>query len=81
LTLAVDGRRVRIDPTTVVCWGLGPSERRGQRRVWSRFNCIAPTFRGAHAGPDVLFELRPMSAATSKILNARFSSYGPGATG
>jgi len=80
-TLAVDGRRVKIDPITVVCWGVGRSERRGQKRVWRRFNCIAPTFRGAHAGPDVLFELRPTSDATSSILNARFSSYGPGATG
>lgn len=80
-TLAVAGRRVKIDPTTVVCWGVGRSERRGGRRVWRRFNCIAPTFRGAHAGPDVLFELRPTSAATWSILKARFSSYGPSATG
>ena len=81
LRLVVDGRRVRIDPTTVVCWGAGPSERRPHARVWRSFDCIAPTFHGAQAGPDVLFELRPTGDATSRILNARFSSYGPSPSG
>jgi hypothetical protein len=75
LTPVVDGRRANVDPTTVVCWGVGPSTRRDNARVWRRFNCIAPTFRGARAGPDVLFTLAPTSEATLRILKARFSSY------
>jgi hypothetical protein len=81
LRLIVDGRRTKIDPTTLVCWGVGRPQRRGHARVWHRFDCIAPTFRGAHAGPDALFELQPTGDSTSRILNARFSSYEPGATG
>ena len=81
LALVVDGRRTRTDPTTIVCWGAGASERRGHGRVWRHFECIAPTFRGAQAVPDVLFELRPTGDTTSRILNARFSSYEPTASG
>jgi hypothetical protein len=81
LTLFVDGRRTKIDPTTVVCWGVGRPQRRGDARVWHRFDCIAPTFLGAHAGPDALFALQPTGDSTSRILNARFSSYEPSATG
>jgi hypothetical protein len=81
LNLVVERRRTRTDATTIVCWGAGPSERGAHGRVWRRFECIAPTFRGAQAGPDVLFELRPTGDTTSRILNARFSSYEPSASG
>jgi hypothetical protein len=77
-TVNAAGRQVKIDPTTVVCWGTGRSERRASARVWSRFDCIAPTFRGAEAGPDLLFVLEPTGATTFRVRNTRFSSYGGG---
>jgi hypothetical protein len=64
-----------IDPATVVCWGVGTSERRGGVRAWRRFECIAPTFRGVRAGPDVLFVLQPTGKDTFARLNTRFSRY------
>jgi hypothetical protein len=76
--VTVAGRHVTIDPTTVVCWGAGSPKQRGATRVWSRFDCIAPTFSGAHAGPDLLFVLEPTGGTTFRVRNARFSSYGGG---
>jgi hypothetical protein len=69
---------MKVDPTTVVCWGVGSSERHAMARLWRRFDCIAPTFRGPQAGPDILFVLEPTGPTTFRVLNARFSSYGGG---
>jgi hypothetical protein len=73
--LVVDGRRVRVDPAALVCWGAGSSVRRGATRLWRRFDCIAPTFHGAGAGPDLLFDLRPLGDLQFATVNARFSAY------
>jgi len=73
--LAVGGRRPTIDPASVVCWGVGPADVHAGTRRWTRFRCIAPTFRGAAAGPDVLFVLRPTGARTFSIEDERLSSY------
>jgi hypothetical protein len=77
-TVVAGARRTKIDPTTVVCWGVGTPQHRGSTQVWHRFDCIAPTFRGAQAGPDLLFVLEPTGPRTFRILDARFSSYGGG---
>jgi hypothetical protein len=74
-SLVVERRRPKIDPASVVCWGVGRSDRQGKTRVWRRFKCIAPTFRGAHAGPDILFVLQPTGRRTFAVLNERLSSY------
>jgi hypothetical protein len=74
-SLVVDGRQPKVDPASIVCWGVGHSEVRGDTRVWRRFHCIAPTFRGAEAGPDVLFVLRPTGRRTFSIIDERLSSY------
>jgi hypothetical protein len=77
-SVAVGSRQMKVDPTTVVCWGVGRPERRGTARLWRRFDCLTSTFRGARAGPDILFTLEPTGPATFRVLNARFSSYGGG---
>jgi hypothetical protein len=74
-SLVVDGQRQKIDASTVVCWGVGRGDGHDERRVWRRFRCIAPTFRGAQAGPDVLFVLQPTGRRTFTVLNQRLSSY------
>jgi hypothetical protein len=74
-SLTVDGRRPKVDPASIVCWGLGRGDRRGETPVWRRFRCIAPTFRGAEAGPDILFVLQPTGRQTFAIRNQRLSSY------
>jgi hypothetical protein len=66
------GRSIRA---SVVCWGVGRGERQDETRVWRRFRCIAPTFHGAHAGPDILFVLQPTGRRTFAVLNQRLSSY------
>jgi hypothetical protein len=77
-TVKVGGRSARVDPSTLVCWGVGAPERAGSKRAWRRFDCIAPTFRGAAAGPDLLFSVEPTGRAAYRIENARFASYGGG---
>ena len=77
-SVAVGNRQMKVDPTTVVCWGAGSPERRGTARLWRRFDCLTSTFRGAQAGPDILFTLEPTGPTTFRVLNARFSSYGDG---
>jgi hypothetical protein len=74
-SLMIAGRRPEIDPASIVCWGVGRAERRGESRVWRRFRCIAPTFRGAQAGPDILFVLQPTGRQTFQLRNQRLSSY------
>jgi hypothetical protein len=74
-SLVVEGRRRKIDPASVVCWGVGRGDGQGETQVWRRFRCIAPTFRGAHAGPDILFVLEPTGRRTFAVLNQRLSSY------
>jgi hypothetical protein len=74
-SLSVEGRRPKVDPASIVCWGMGRGDRRGETRVWRRFRCIAPTFRGAEAGPDILFVLKPTGRQTFAIRNQRLSSY------
>jgi hypothetical protein len=76
--IAVGRTPAKVDPTTVVCWGAGSPERRGTARLWHRFDCLTSTFRGAQAGPDILFTLEPTGPRTFRVLNARFSSYGGG---
>jgi hypothetical protein len=77
-SVTVGDRPMKVDPTTVVCWGAGSPERRGTARLWHRFDCLTSTFRGAQAGPDILFTLEPTGPTTFRVLNARFSSYGGG---
>jgi hypothetical protein len=74
----VGRRAARLDPTTIVCWGVGAHERRGSTRLWRRFHCIAPTFHGAAAGPDLVFTLLPTGRTTFRVENPRFTSYGGG---
>jgi hypothetical protein len=76
--VSVGGRAVKVDPTTLVCWGVGRSQRRGATRLWRRFDCIAPTFRGAAAGPDLLFSVQPTGRARFRIERPRLTSYGGG---
>jgi hypothetical protein len=74
--LWIDGRRVRIDPTTVTCGGEGHGSRRGRDRVWERFTCVQPTFFGAGvAGPDAVFRVQPTGARSFRITDQRFSRY------
>jgi hypothetical protein len=77
-TVTVAGRRAKVDSSAVVCWGVGTPVRRRPARLWQRFDCIAPTFRGAEAGPDILLTLEPTGPTTLRIVKARFSSYGGG---
>src|SRR5919199_1496212 len=57
--IVVDGRGGLIYRATLVCWGAGrPSLRRGVR-VWTRFSCLSPTFRGSAVGRDLAFVLLP----------------------
>jgi hypothetical protein len=73
--IRVEGRKIRVVGSTLVCWGAGrPLRTRGTPR-WRRFNCIAPTFRGAAAGPDALFVLRPLGRRRFDISGAHFSRY------
>jgi hypothetical protein len=74
-TIVAAGKRVRIDPTSFACWGDGAARvRRGVRR-WRWFTCLAPTFRGAEAGPDVRFVVVPRSTTGFDVLSARLVSY------
>jgi hypothetical protein len=75
-TVSVRGRTVRVDPGTLVCWGVGAHGRHGAIGVWRRFHCIAPTFHGAAAGPDLLFTVVSTGPATYRIEKPRFTSYG-----
>ncbi len=76
--VTLHGRPAKVDPSTLVCWGVGRSERRRSLRVWHRFDCIAPTFHGAGAGPDLLFTVEPTGATTYKVANPRLTSYDGG---
>jgi len=77
-TISVAGQRQRVDPAAAVCWGIGSPARRRPARLWRRFDCVAPTFHGGRAGPDILLALEPTGPTSFRILNARFSSYGGG---
>ena len=71
----VNGRRFAIDGATVACWGAGPAGIRAAVRVWARFDCVAPTFVGAAAGPDLLFVLVPTGRTSFDVRDARLSQY------
>jgi hypothetical protein len=74
-TITVAGRPVAIDASALVCWRIRrPRARRGAVSG-PRFKCIAPTFRGAAAGPDILVVVQPTSRTTFAVLDARFSRY------
>jgi hypothetical protein len=73
--IEVEDRLITADSSTVVCWGVGHPSRKHTSRVWRRFSCIAPTFRGAVAGPDALFVLVPLDSKRFVIRQARFSRY------
>jgi hypothetical protein len=75
--IVVGGRTVRVDPSTVVCGGVGPpaTTRRG-RAAWTRFRCLQPTFPpGRVAGPDAVFILRPTGPRTFQVTGARLTHY------
>jgi hypothetical protein len=71
----VGGGTVTVRRSTLTCWGAGRPWKKGQKRVWRRFACIAPTFRGAAAGPDALLVIVPRGRKRFSILSARFSRY------
>jgi hypothetical protein len=75
--ISASGRKVRIDPGTVVCGGVGaPATRRRGRPAWARFRCLQPTFPpGSVAGPDAVFVVEPTGPRTYTITGARLTHY------
>jgi hypothetical protein len=75
--IAVGGRKVRVDPGTVVCGGVGPpAAKRNGRPAWTRFRCLQPTFpSGSVVGPDAVFVVQPTGARTFAITSARLTRY------
>jgi hypothetical protein len=72
----IDGRTVRIDPTTLTCAGVGRSSREHGRRVWSRFSCVQPTLPpGRVAGPDAILVVEPTGPRAFTVVDARFTTY------
>ncbi len=68
--IAVGGRRVALDPSTLTCVGVGPARHRGGTPAWSRFRCVQPTFPpGVTVGPDVVFVAEP--SGTRQRLHVR----------
>jgi hypothetical protein len=72
----VEGRRLRIDRTTITCGGEGRGSLRKGERVWQRFVCIQPTFGGNGAsGPDVVFRVQPTGPRSFRTSDARLTRY------
>jgi hypothetical protein len=72
----IEGRSVRIDPSTLTCGGVGRSSRRHGTRVWSRFRCIQPTLSaGSVAGPDAIFFVEPAGRRSFAIAGGHFTAY------
>jgi hypothetical protein len=74
-SVTVRGHHTKIDRATLVCWGVGAAEQRGDAQAWRRFDCIAPTIRSGRAGPDLLFTVEPRGHSTYRIEHPRFTSY------
>jgi hypothetical protein len=75
--IVVAGRGVRIDPATVVCGGVGPSQTvRAGQPAWARFRCLQPTFPpGSVVGPDAIFVVRVTGRRTFAVTGARLTRY------
>lgn len=75
--IAVEGRVVRLDRTTLVCGGVGrPAGRRHAAPAWTRFRCVQPTFPpGAVAGPDAILFVEPRAGRRLVLTGARFADY------
>jgi hypothetical protein len=74
--VGVEGRRVRLDRSTLTCDGEGAGSRHGRHMAWARFTCIQPTFgAGQVAGPDAVFVVEPTGPRTVRISGARFTRY------
>lgn len=75
--IAVGDRKVRVDPGTVVCGGVGaPAAGHDGRPAWSRFRCLQPTFPpGSVAGPDAVFFVEPTGPRTYTVTGARLTRY------
>lgn len=72
----VEGRRVRLDRSTLTCDGEGAGARHGRHMAWARFTCIQPTFGGREvAGPDAVFVVEPTGRRKIRISGARFTRY------
>jgi hypothetical protein len=71
------GRTIRIDASTVTCGGLGrPSQRRQDKRAWTRFRCIQPTFpSGSVAGPDLIFVVQSVAPRDLVVTRRHFTTY------
>src|SRR3954447_7014667 len=71
--IGVQGKTVRVDPSTVTCGGVGPVERKD---AWTRFRCVQPTFpRGAVAGPDAIFFVEPRGPRRFEVTESHFTRY------
>jgi hypothetical protein len=75
--IVVGGRTVAVDPSTVVCGGLGaPAATRRGRAAWARFRCVQPTFPpGSVVGPDAIFFVQPTGPRDFKVTGARLTRY------
>jgi hypothetical protein len=72
----VGHRRVRLDPATLTCVGVGTRGGTGRAHTWTRFRCVQPTFPpGATVGPDVIFFVEPGRHGTLKIGQSRLTRY------
>jgi hypothetical protein len=72
-TVAIEGVRYAIDPSLVVCSGVGrPTVVRGVRR-WQRFTCTQTIFR-SRTLRDITFGVRALDGRRFVIPYAR---YGP----
>ena len=74
-TVRVGHRRVRLDPSTLTCTGLGRPGWIDGAHAWTHFRCVQPTFPpGAVVGPDAIFVV---SGAGSRLVvsQARFTTY------